>query len=75
MARIVVGVDGSESSAQALRWAVDEARRRDATLEVVMTWEYPALYATASHAVMLPPEVASRRVPSPSADLMPPPLV
>jgi nucleotide-binding universal stress UspA family protein len=36
--RIVVGVDGSESAQQALRWAIDEARRRDATLEVVHAW-------------------------------------
>lgn len=36
--RIVVGVDGSESAQRALRWAVDEARRREATLEVVHAW-------------------------------------
>lgn len=36
--RIVVGVDGSESAQVALRWAVDEARRRGATLEVVHAW-------------------------------------
>jgi nucleotide-binding universal stress UspA family protein len=36
--RIVVGVDGSESSRVALRWAVDEARRRRARLEVVHAW-------------------------------------
>lgn len=29
MGRIVVGVDGSEASQQALRWAIDEARTRD----------------------------------------------
>lgn len=56
MARIVVGVDGSEGSAEALRWAVDEAKLRSATLEVVMTWQYPALYGAASYGVMLPPE-------------------
>jgi nucleotide-binding universal stress UspA family protein len=36
--RIVVGVDGSGSSQDALQWAVDEARRRHATLEVVHAW-------------------------------------
>jgi nucleotide-binding universal stress UspA family protein len=36
--RIVVGVDGSESSRDALRWAVDEARRRQAAVEVVHAW-------------------------------------
>ncbi len=33
--RIVVGVDGSAPAAAALRWAVEEARLRDWTLEVV----------------------------------------
>ena len=34
--RIVVGVDGSEGSLPALQWAVDEARRRGATVEAVL---------------------------------------
>ena len=36
--RIVVGVDGSEPARRALLWAADEARCRDATLEVVHCW-------------------------------------
>jgi nucleotide-binding universal stress UspA family protein len=40
--RIVVGVDGSETSHQALQWAVDEARLRHATLEAVHAWSLPA---------------------------------
>jgi nucleotide-binding universal stress UspA family protein len=55
MSRIVVGVDGSASSAEALQWALDEARRRQAPLEVVMTWEYSPLYASAAQGVFLPP--------------------
>jgi nucleotide-binding universal stress UspA family protein len=39
--RIVVGVDGSEGSLNALSWASREARLRDATLEVVVAWTYP----------------------------------
>ena len=39
MERIVVGVDGSEPSEKALRWAADEARLRGATLDVVLAWE------------------------------------
>jgi nucleotide-binding universal stress UspA family protein len=35
MKRIIVGVDRSDASAAALRWAVDEARRADASLLVV----------------------------------------
>jgi nucleotide-binding universal stress UspA family protein len=44
--RIVVGVDGSPSSQAALRWAVEEADLRDATVEAVHVWAYipaPAL--------------------------------
>jgi len=35
---IVVGVDGSESSADAVRWALDEARKRGAEVHVVTAW-------------------------------------
>jgi nucleotide-binding universal stress UspA family protein len=41
MERIVVGVDGSETSRRALRWAVEEARLRGAALEVVLAWHMP----------------------------------
>jgi nucleotide-binding universal stress UspA family protein len=37
--RIVVGVDGSASSAQALRWAAEEARVRGSRLEAIQAWE------------------------------------
>lgn len=40
MGKIVVGVDGSEPAAAALRWAVEEARFREATLEVVLAWDW-----------------------------------
>jgi nucleotide-binding universal stress UspA family protein len=39
--RVVVGVDGSESAATALRWAVAEATARGAELEVVHAWHLP----------------------------------
>lgn len=39
--RIIVGVDGSETSRRALRWAVEEARLRQASLEVVLAWHPP----------------------------------
>lgn len=38
--RIVVGIDGSEESAAALRWAVEEAKLRDARVEAVHAWNY-----------------------------------
>ncbi len=40
--RIVVGVDGSESSIESLRWAVAQARMTGATLDVVTGWEVSA---------------------------------
>lgn len=43
MARIVVGVDDSPAASAALRWALEEARLRRATLEVVHTWAFPAM--------------------------------
>jgi nucleotide-binding universal stress UspA family protein len=37
---IVVGVDGSEASREALRWAADEARLRSASLVAVHAWSF-----------------------------------
>jgi nucleotide-binding universal stress UspA family protein len=45
MARIVVGIDGSDHSKRALSWALDEARLRSASLLVVHVWGLP-VYAT-----------------------------
>ena len=39
--KIVVGVDGSEESKLALRWAVAEAAARGVPLEAVMVWSTP----------------------------------
>jgi nucleotide-binding universal stress UspA family protein len=40
--RIVVGVDGSESSILATRWAAQEAHLRDATLDLVSACDLPS---------------------------------
>jgi nucleotide-binding universal stress UspA family protein len=40
--RIVVGVDGSEPSLEALRWAIGEARLRGGHVQAVHVWHYPA---------------------------------
>jgi len=40
--RIVVGVDGSEPSIRALRWAARQAGLTGDSLEAVISWEYPA---------------------------------
>ncbi|MGW2209669.1 universal stress protein [Streptomyces sp. NPDC001781] len=44
--RIVVGVDGSDSSKQALRWALRQAEMTGSVLEAVTAWEYPKLYGS-----------------------------
>lgn len=45
--RIVVGVDGSDGSKAALRWAVGQAELTGAKVEAVAAWEYPATYGWA----------------------------
>lgn len=42
--RIVVGVDGSESSLGALRWAAAYADMAGARLEAISAWEVPSSY-------------------------------
>lgn len=43
--RIVVGVDGSDHSRCALHFAFEEARRRDARVDVVYAWTVPTTMA------------------------------
>lgn len=43
--RIVVGVDGSEASVDAVRWAVRQARLTGSELEVLTSWHFPSQYA------------------------------
>ncbi len=45
--RIVVGVDGSPSSLDALSWAARQADLTGSTLEIVMTWQWPSSYGWA----------------------------
>jgi len=56
--RIVVGVDGSEPSKQALRWAIEQARITGATVEAVGVWDYPSIYAWGSVAIVDAAELA-----------------
>jgi nucleotide-binding universal stress UspA family protein len=42
--RIVVGVDGSPSSIDALRWAAKTSQAFGAEIDAIMTWEYPAAF-------------------------------
>ena len=46
--RIVVGVDGSQESKQALRWAVQIAGPMSARIEAVAAWHFPTTYGWAA---------------------------
>jgi len=46
--RIVVGVDGSIPSQQALRWAATIAAGTGATVRAVSAWEFPSTYGWAT---------------------------
>ena len=56
--RIVVGVDGSEQSVQALRWAQRLAASTGARLDAVAAWQFPvaAAWGTAAIPMNLDPE-------------------
>ena len=41
---IVVGIDGSEASADALRWAANQARLSAGEVQAVITWQTPSSY-------------------------------
>ncbi|MER6094456.1 universal stress protein [Streptomyces sp. NPDC001728] len=44
--RIVVGVDGSAPALKALKWAAGQAALTGDSLQTVISWEYPASWAT-----------------------------
>jgi nucleotide-binding universal stress UspA family protein len=44
-ARVLVGVDGSESSVQALRLAAQLAPALGATVSAIACWDFPEIYA------------------------------
>jgi nucleotide-binding universal stress UspA family protein len=43
--KVVVGIDGSPSSKEAMEFAAQEATRRGASLQVVMAWDWPLGYS------------------------------
>ncbi|MEU6533949.1 universal stress protein [Streptomyces sp. NPDC046928] len=51
--RVVVGVDGSDASRQALRWAVRQARLTGGEVRVIGAWVMPAYHGALG---WLPPE-------------------
>ena len=48
--RIIVGVDGSSSSKEALRWAVRQAGLTGAAVEALITWHLPQVTGTGGYA-------------------------
>jgi nucleotide-binding universal stress UspA family protein len=54
---LVVGVDGSQASIRALRWALREARARDASVFAIMVWQSHAVLAGPGP-LMMRPELA-----------------
>jgi nucleotide-binding universal stress UspA family protein len=42
--RVVVGIDGSDASLDALNWAARQADLTASNLEVVMTWQWPTSF-------------------------------
>jgi nucleotide-binding universal stress UspA family protein len=62
MGEIIVGVDGSEGSRAALRWAATIAAATGAGLRAVGAWQYPASAATPAGPAELPgPETMDER--------------
>ena len=48
-ARIVVGIDGSPASLDALDWAGRQATLTHSALEMIMTWDWPTTYGWAMY--------------------------
>jgi nucleotide-binding universal stress UspA family protein len=56
MGVIVVGIDGSANSVEALRWAARQAEMSGATLRAVFVWEFPYMdVVPATLGATLPP--------------------
>ena len=78
VARIIVGIDGSETSRTALRWAVGAAQARNMPLEIVHTWQmiYPVEPMAGVGAVQFTPQElaaeAQRLLDETVAELVPP---
>jgi len=60
---ILVGIDGSDASREALAWAADEARTRGAVVECLTSWTWPASYGwTVTLPEGMDPAADARRV-------------
>ena len=70
MGKIVVGVDGSQAASAALEWAITEARIRNAELDIVVSWDYPALVASEPIFIPIPDESVLQASAEQTADTM-----
>ena len=52
--KIVVGIDGSQSSINALAWALSEAKRHSAAVHVVHVWSLPVIADPMGVAIISP---------------------
>lgn len=57
---VVVGVDGSENSKEALKWAVEFGRRYDTVVEATAVWQIPVAYGYRAAYLEPGEEVAER---------------
>jgi nucleotide-binding universal stress UspA family protein len=77
--RIVVGVDGSAASHDALRWAITEGRLRGATVNAAHVWHVPSLIAQPFGVTTVDPKIfedgAQRVVDTAIADVGAPEIV
>lgn len=79
--RIVVGVDGSTPSIEAMRWAVGQARLSGGTVDAVMAWEFATgpgginLAAASGLNDIDYAELAAKALSAAVADVSPPPGV
>ncbi len=60
--RVVVGVDGSEGSKAALRWAARIAPVMNARIEAITAWEYPATYGLPANVEAWRPDLDAEQI-------------
>jgi nucleotide-binding universal stress UspA family protein len=70
--QVVVGVDGSDGSVAALRWAMTEARLRGTSVLAVIAWTHHASWGRAGRVHMTPPPSAVLPGANPTGQRPPP---
>ena len=60
--RVVVGVDGSPGSLEALRWAVDYAKASGASLTLLTSWHWPTSYGVPVFVDEWDPRIDAKRL-------------